>query len=421
MSRAEQVLARGVGSALRLRQQPIALTRASGSHFWDVDGNEYVDCVLGLGPAILGHSPPAVVNAVVERIENGLIYAAQHEGEAELAERIVEMVPSAEMVVFSTSGSEAVHAALRIARATTGRQTVIKFEGQYHGSIANIYVSGPGTNALHDRPYGAGVPSVPGEAPPPDVVVTHWHNLEALAATLDAHPGGVAAVIMEPVPLFGCLAPEIGYLTAVQDLCAAHGALLIFDEVVCGFRLAAGGAQELFGVTPDMTVLGKAIASGLPASAVVGSVEAMASATTGEVRHAGTYNGNPISVAAALATLGEIRAGGDELYGHLDRMGSRLQTGLELAAQSSGAPVAVNRVGSVLSMSWGLERPPRTYQEALSSDGDRLAELSHRVLRRGVHTFARGGLLLSASHSEADIDKVVSAHSEAFAEMVGRA
>jgi glutamate-1-semialdehyde 2,1-aminomutase len=359
-----------------------------------------------------------VVKAVVERIEGGLIYAAQHEGEAELAARIVEMVPSADMVAFSTSGSEAVHTALRIARATTGRRIVVKFEGHYHGTIDNIFVSGPGTTALGERSYGVGVPGVAGEPPPRDVVVTHWLNLDALAATLDAHSEDVAAVIMEPVPAYGCLVPEVDYLRGVQDLCARHGALLIFDEVVSGFRLAAGGAQELLGVTPDMTVLGKAIASGLPASAVAGTHEAMTSATTGEVHHAGTYNGNPLSVAAALATLDEIHIRGDELYAHLERLGSRLQRGFELAASDTNAPVVVNRAGSIFQLSWGLERRPRTYRDVCTSDADRLAELSHRVLRKGIYTFARGGLLLSASHSEADIDKIVSAHAEAFAEMV---
>ena len=423
MERARRVLTRGVGSALRAAQRPtpLAIAEASGSRLVDVDGNAYIDYVLGFGPILLGHRPPAVVRAVEEQLSRGILYGAQHQGEAELAERLVELIPSAELIAFSSSGSEAIHAALRIARAATGRRLVIKFDGHYHGWIDPVHVSGPALPPSSET--GGPQHVVPGVPAPADLLTCRWNDLGALTRLVEEHDGAVAAVVMEPVPCnFGAYEPLPGYLEGVRELCDRHGVVLIFDEVITGFRLGLGGAQARYGVTPHLTVLAKALASGFPLSAVVGSADVMAVADSdGPVRHIGTYNANPISVAAANATLTELQRGGDDLYRDLDGRAARLAQGLRDAAAAAGAPLVVNQVGAVLHLLWAPRVPVRSHDDAYASDSAAVADVAAHMLGAGVFALERGLWFISTAHTDEDVEATVAAAEPAIASVVKRA
>ncbi|MFE2037432.1 aspartate aminotransferase family protein [Streptomyces scopuliridis] len=325
LDRARQVIPRGVSSAKRaaLRPTPLAFVRAAGSRITDVDGNEYVDYVAGYGPMLLGHQPASVLEAVREQLAAGVLYGGQHEAEAELAERIVRLVPSAERVLLSVTGSEAVQAALRVARAATGRRAIVKFEGHYHGWLDPVTANGPGS------PAGSGPTPRPVVVPDhsvvgPEVLVCPWNDTQALADLLARHGTETAAVIMEPVAVNGGnLFAQEGYLAEARRLCDQYGCLLVFDEVVTGFRLALGGAQQRLNVVPDLTVLAKALGSGFPISAVAGRAEVMRVAE-GPVAHSGTYNGNALSVVAANATLDVLETKQDTVYPLLERLSGEL-------------------------------------------------------------------------------------------------
>jgi glutamate-1-semialdehyde 2,1-aminomutase len=423
MERARRVLTRGVGSALRAAQRPtpLVIAEASGSRLIDVDGNTYVDYVLGFGPILLGHRPPAVVRAVEEQLRRGILYGAQHRGEVELAEQLVEVIPNAELVAFSSSGSEAIQAALRFARAATGRQLVIKFDGHYHGWLDPVHVSGPALPPSSET--GGPRHVVPGLPAPADLLTCRWNDLGALTRLVEAHNGQVATVVMEPVPCnFGAYEPLPGYLEGVRELCDRHGIVLIFDEVITGFRFGLGGAQARYGVKPHLTVLAKALASGFPLSAVVGNADVMAVAhSDGPVRHVGTYNGNPISVAAANATLAELRRGGDELYRALDARAARLAQGLREVAAGAGAPLVVNQIGAVVHLLWGPREPIRSHDDAYASDTAAVAEVAAHLLGSGVFALERGLWFISTAHTDDDVELTVAAAEPAIASVVKRA
>jgi len=418
MARAERVLARGVASGARLRTTTpsLAVARADGATIVDVDGHEYVDHVLGLGPIVLGHRPPAVVAAVGRSLERGILFGAQHEAEADLCERLVAAVPGAEMTALVSTGSEAVHLAVRIARATTGRRRVIKFDGHYHGWIDPLFVNAPWAQPVASAPTGA-THAVAGERASDEITVTRWGSLDELERAFEEGPPP-AAVIAEPIPCnFGTVEPAHAYAAGVRELCRRHGALLIYDEVLTGFRLALGGAQERLGVTPDLTVCSKAIASGFPLAAVLGSAEAMASIVSGPVRPAGTFNGTPASVAAAVATVGELAERRSEIYPRLDRLGAELADGIRAAAATAGAPLTVNQVGSVVQLFWGVDGPVDSYAMARTDERQRVAELAGRLLARGVHVAERGLLLLCDAHRDEHLERTVSAFASALEEM----
>jgi len=423
MERARRVLTRGVGSALRAVQRPtpLAIAEASGSRLVDVDGNAYVDYVLGFGPILLGHRPPAVVRAVEAQLRRGILYGAQHQGEVELAEQLVELIPSAELAAFSSSGSEAIQAALRFARAATGRRLVIKFDGHYHGWLDPVHVSGPALPPSSET--GGPRHVVPGLPAPADLLTCRWNDLDAITRLVGNHHGAVAAVLMEPVPCnFGAYEPLPGYLEGVRELCDRHGVVLIFDEVMTGFRIGLGGAQGRYGVRPHLTVLAKALASGFPLSAVVGSAEVMSVAhSDGPVRHVGTYNANPVSVAAANATLAELRRGGDELYRELDARAARLAQGLRDAAAAVGAPLVVNQIGAVLHLLWAPRLPLRSHDDAYASDTAAVADVAAHLLGSGVFALERGLWFISTAHTDDDVDVTVAAAEAAIAAVVKRA
>lgn len=394
--RVRRSLAGGLASAFRVPagNVPIAFTEGYGPYLRDLDGNEYLDYALAFGPMLLGHSPEHVLDAVRAQLDRGIAFGGAHELEASLAEAICRIVPCAERCVFSNSGSEAVHAAIRVARSATGRIRVIKFLGHFHGWLDPLAVATPG---LADAS-----PATGGQDPAASAAVTvcPWNDITALEAALGPD---VAAVIMEPIAANGgCLLPDPGYLDAVRKLTRRHGALLVFDEVITGFRVALGGAQDLLGVTPDLAVLGKALACGFPVSAVCGSADVMDEVDSRRVAHIGTYNANPVGAAAAVAAIEEMERQSGELYPHLHETALRLGDVIEEEARSAGLPLTVNRSGGLAYGFWS-DAPVDTYDAVLAADKESYRRFARALLDEGVHVISRGLLYVSAAHGEAEL------------------
>lgn len=418
---ARQTLAGGVSSDARRSVQPVPLfvSHAAGARFWDVDENEYIDYVLGQGPLILGHTHPAIIAAVKAQLDRGQIYAAQHELEVEVAAAVCRLVPGAERLRFSSTGSEAVHAAWRLARAYTGREKILKFEGHYHGWFdSQLYSVGPSLTAAGPAAAPVAVPGSKGQARSTagDLVIAPWNDLAALAAILERHGQEVAAVMMEPLLCnSGCIQPQPGYLAGAQALCRQHGCLLIFDEVITGFRLAPGGAQAYFGVTPDLSVFGKALAGGFPLSCLAGRAEVMDMISRGEVGHAGTFNSNPVVMAAAAATLRVLEQQAGSIYPRLFSLGQRLMGGIRQAASAAGAALLVEGPGPVFNIYFTDQPALKDYRDYARCDLAAMGRLHTALLDRGVNMVGRGLWFLSAAHTEADIDQTVAAVAEALA------
>jgi glutamate-1-semialdehyde 2,1-aminomutase len=416
--RAQRVVTRGAASAARVRRatHTVAVASAEGACITDVEGREYLDFMLGLGPVILEHRPPAVVAAVEDALARGIIFGGICPAEAEFAERIIATVPSVDVVAFASTGSEAVHLAVRLAQAKTGRRQIVKFDGHYHGWSEPLFVNTPWMPAVSQSPTAA-THSVSGFVASPDVTVAHWHDLASLESALAGGPP-VAAVFMEPIPCnFGAFAPTRAYMEGVRELCDRYGALLVFDEVLTGFRVALGGAQERLGALPDLTVMSKALASGFPVALVGGTRSAMEAATEGAVRPGGTFSGSPLSVAAGIATLDELTARKDEIYPRLDGLSERFAQGIRAAAARHAAPLTVNNCGAVLQLFWGIA-PPTTYAEAVRDDRESVARLTALLLNRGIHVAERGLILLCAAHTEEHIDRAVSAIEDSLRELL---
>jgi glutamate-1-semialdehyde 2,1-aminomutase len=417
--RAVKTLAGGVATAMRAGQRPVPLTidRGRGAYLIDVDGNSYIDYVLGFGPLLLGHAPEAVISAVTSQLRRGFTFGAQHELEAVLAEQIVEAVPCAELVCFSTTGSEAVHAALRLARAATGRSKVVKFEGHYHGWIDPLFVSTPGLAPAEGELTPE--PTTPGQSAPVDVLVARWNDPDALAAVLAEHGPEVAAVIMEPVACNGgVIAPAPGYLERALGLTHAAGAVLIFDEVVTGFRLGLGGAQERYGVTPDLATFGKAVGAGMPLSVTAGRREIMELVADGRVSHVGTFNCAAPSAAAAATAIGIYRDQSPGFYDHLEGISALLASGLQEAAVDAGVPLKLHQVGSLLQTFFtDPDRRIESYADTAAADAERSARFSELMLDRGVMVLPRGWWFLSSKHSETEVEATVEAARGALAQI----
>ena len=414
-------LAGGVSSDARRGVQPVPLyiDHAQGAYLWDVDGNHYIDYVLGQGPMIFGHTFAPVIDAVKAQLDRGQAYSAQHILELEVAEAVCRMVPCAELLRFNSVGSEAVHAAWRLARAYTGREKILKFEGHYHGwfdpalySLApDLTLAGP-----PEAPY-----ALPGTHGQPrssagDIVVAPWNNLEALEAIMQRHHTDIAAMTMEAILCnSGCIAPVEGFLAGVQKLCHQYGCLLIFDEVITGFRLAAGGAQEYLGITPDLAVFGKAIANGFPLSCLAGRAEVMELISRGQVGHAGTFNSNPVVMAAAAATLSLLEHQATSIYDGLYATGQLLMRGLREAAQQLGVPMLVDGPGPVFQIYFTDKEVVRNYREYAACDRSRMSRVHAALLDRGVNMVARGLWFVSTAHSNVDIDRTVEQFTDALA------
>ncbi len=412
-------LAGGVSSNVRYASTPVPLffARGEGCRLYDEDGNVHIDYILGNGPAILGHAPPTVCQAVAETLMLGQLYAGQHVRELELSKRLTSLIPGADLVRYASSGTEAVQMAFRIARAFTGRTKIIKFEGHYHGWVDNVYVSvRPSGNEAGPAEAPVAVADTPGVAPGAldDMVITGWNDLEYLRAALEAHRGEIAGVIMEPMMVNGgCILPAPGYLEGAKALCAEHGAVLIFDEVITGFRLGLTGAQGRFGVVPDMTVFAKAVAAGFPMAMVAGKREVMEILQTKGVMHGGTYNGNVQSMAAALAALDVLTADGGAIYKGMEARGTRLMQGLAERAAKHGVPVHVTGVPTMFQTMF-IGAQPANWRESSLMDREKALAMHAALQERGVRVNQRCSWFFSAAHDDQAIEETLAAADGAF-------
>lgn len=408
----------GVNSPVRAFRavggDPRFIARASGARLVDVDGNEYVDLLSSWGPMIVGHAHPNVVSAIHEAARRGTSYGAPSPGEVRLADLVVERMPWIERVRMVSSGTEACMSALRLARAATGRPMVLKFEGCYHGHADGLLVkAGSGATTL-------GVPDSPGVTPAQaaETLTARYNDLDSVRALLDAHPGQVAAIIVEPVAgNMGLVPPVEGFLTGLRALADRSGALLIFDEVITGFRVAPGGAQQRFGVRPDLTTLGKILGGGLPVGAYGGRAELMDRISpAGPVYQAGTLSGNPLAMAAGIATL-ELLAD-TKVYELLESRGARLAEGLATAAQDAGVTVTINRVASLLTVFFQAG-PVTDYASALRSDVSRFGIFFRAMLEGGVYLPPSQfeAAMVSTALTEADVERVVDVARRAFSQV----
>ena len=396
---------RGVGG------EPFFVDHASGSHIRDVDGNEYIDYVGTWGPAILGHAPQVVVDAVREAARHGLSYGIPNPLEVEMAELICEWVPSVEKVRMVNSGTEATMSCVRLARGFTGRDKIVKFEGCYHGHVDSLLVRAGSGALTHGQPDSAGVPAALAEL----TITLPFNDAEALEKIFAAHGAEIAAVIVEPVPANAGLIPPLpGYLQKLRDVCTSHGALLIFDEVMTGFRVAKGGVQELTGVMPDLTAMGKVIGGGLPVGAFGGRAEIMDHLSPdGPVYQAGTLSGNPLAMAAGLAQLRELER--TNAWAQLEKLGAHFEQTMRATSAAAGKNYAFHRLGSMFCLFF-TEEPVRNLDEAKKSDTAAFARFFHRCLDRGVYLapsqFETG--FISTAHTPEDILRTAEVAAEAL-------
>ena len=412
---AQEVIPGGVNSPVRAFKgvggSPFFVARAEGARLVDEDGRVYIDFLGSWGPLILGHAAPAVVEVLAETARRGTSYGAPTAQEVEMAERISRAVPTMEMVRLVSSGTEAAMSVIRLARGATGRDLIVKFDGCYHGHADSLLVKAGSGGATFGVPDSAGVPAALAAL----TLALPFNDLAAVSRALESRRGEVAGVLVEPVAgNMGVVPPAPGFLAGLRELCTRHGALLIFDEVITGFRVAFGGAQALYSVRPDLTCLGKIIGGGLPVGAYGGSRELMSKvAPLGAVYQAGTLSGNPLAVAAGLATLRALED--PAAYDRLDRLGALFQRGITEAAAAAGIPVTVNRVGSMLTAFFS-DGPVTDYASARRADTARYARFFHGMLERGVYLAPSQfeAAFVSLAHSEQDLETAAQACREAM-------
>lgn len=419
-ARACRLMPGGVSSPVRAYQavgrEPITIKKGKGAHVKDIDGHSYIDYVCSYGPLILGHAAEPVVAAVTKAVQRGASFGMPTQAESDLAERVIDAVPSIEVVRFVNSGTEAAMSALRLARAATGRDKVIKCIGCYHGHTDAMLVSaGSGATTL-------GVPSSPGVpgSVTSGTVLVPYNDLDAVRAALEAHRGEVACMAVEPVAgNMGCIPPRDGYLQGLRDLCDEFGVLLLFDEVMTGFRVAYGGAQERYGVTPDLTMLGKVVGGGLPCAAYGGREDLMRQvAPDGPVYQAGTLSGNPLAMAAGIATLDALKDNDHDAYRKLDAAARHLEMGLVEAAESAGVPLYLTRVGSMLCPFFvnNAGDTVQDYEDATRCRTDRFAAFFRTMLDEGVvlPPAQFEAWFVSTAHDLKAIEETIAAASKAF-------
>ena len=414
-NRAQQVIPGGVNSPVRAFRsvggKPLFIQRGNGSHIWDADGKEYIDYVGSWGPLIFGHRPPEVLRALTEVLDVGTSFGAPTEREVEMAEFITKLIPSVEKVRLVNSGTEATLSAIRLARGFTGRDRIVKFDGCYHGHGDSLLVkagSGVATLGLPDSP---GVPATLAEL----TTVLPFNDPSALMKEFADHGKQIACVIIEPiVGNMGCVPPRGDFLGILRDVTKSSGTLLIFDEVMTGFRVALGGAQEKYRIKPDLTTMGKVIGGGLPVGAYGGRAEIMDRvAPAGPVYQAGTLSGNPLAVAAGLATLRRLQK--ENPYARLEALGARLERGLLAGAGSAGVPARVNRAGSMFTLFF-TDGEVFDFESAKKSNIERFNQFFHSMLDQGIYLPPSQfeAAFISAAHTENDIDRTIEAASKAL-------
>ena len=413
LARAAQSLTGGVSSPFRAKAPvPLFFADAHGSRLRDVDGNEYIDYALAWGPLILGHKHPELVAAMERQAARPHNYGAQHFLEMEVAERVQRMVPCAERVAFTCSGSEAVAAVWRLARGFTGRHRILRFEGHYHGwHDAELISYRPPADRM--GPADAPCPTLDSRGQVPNsvenVLVAPWNDIPALERIFAKYGQEIAAVMTEPVLCnSGCLMPEPAFLAALDRIPREHGALLIFDEVITGFRMGPGGAQEHFGIRPDLASFGKAIAGGVTLSAFAGRKEIMEGMLSG-VAYGGTFNGNPMAMGAAQATLDVLAADDGAALKHANAMGVMLQTGIAAAARELDIPVRITGFGAAFSLHFTKAETLRTYRDILADDKERLNKFLRLALDEGLFLLPDGRLYVSVAHTPQDIEATIGA------------
>ncbi|MBM3934342.1 MAG: glutamate-1-semialdehyde-2,1-aminomutase [SAR202 cluster bacterium] len=404
---ARQVIPGGVNSPARswrsVGGEPLFIAKAKGPRIWDVDGNSYIDYVASWGPMILGHAPDAVIAAIKQTAERGTSYGAPTEMETTLAQLVVKAMPSIEMVRFVSSGTEAGMSALRLARAFTKRDKIIKFDGGYHGHADALLVSAGSGAAAHGIPDSAGVTASFAK----DTLVSEFNDIESVEKHFKAFPDQIAAIIVEPIPAnMGVVIPKSGFLEGLRKTADRYGALLIFDEVITGFRVGYGGAQALYGVKPDITCLGKIIGGGMPVGAYGGRRDVMQTVSPlGPMYQAGTLSGNPVAMAAGIATLEALAKPG--VYEALEAKGFRLAWGLQKAFKKS---VTINRVGSMMTVFFTTS-PVTAWQSVATTDKAAYGRFFHKMLEEGVYLAPANfeAFFVSTAHTDADIDATVAA------------
>lgn len=412
LERAKKVLAGGVSSEFRKYSYPHALfyTHGKGSRIYDVDGNEYLDFTLSQGPLILGHSHPHVVKSVADYSADGQLYAGQHIKEIELAEKLNKLIPSAELMRFCLDGSEAVQTALRVSRAATGRKKFLRFEGHYHGWLDNVAwgISTPSEEALGNRenpnayPWTEGLP----EHARDEFIILPWNDLSLLKKTVAEHYQDIAAIITEPIMCNnGCILPAPGFLEGLREVCDEYDIALIFDEVITGFRVGLGGAQEYFGVTPDLSVFAKAMASGYPISAIVGKNKWMHLVEDSKVIQAGTMNSSNATVAAALATIEVLET--ENPYDRMYQYGKKLMEGIREAAIATNQNLLVQGLGPMFNTGFTELKSIKDYRDTLSFDKSKLKKFISGMQESNVRIIGRGLWYISTAHTETDIDNAI--------------
>jgi glutamate-1-semialdehyde 2,1-aminomutase len=415
--RAERVIPGGVDSPARAFKSvggdPPIIVRGQGSRMWDADGNEYIEYVGSWGPLILGHAHPEVVVAIERATRDGVSFGASTPSEAELAELVVEAMPSVEMVRFVSSGTEATMSAIRLARGFTKRNRIIKFEGCYHGHADSLLVKGGSGLATLGIPDSAGVPAELAQL----TTALPYNDIAAVEGAFEKFPDKFACVIVEPVVgNMGCVPPAPHYLQELRELCTRRGVLLIFDEVMTGFRLAYGGAQELFGIKPDLTTMGKIIGGGLPVGAYGGRRDIMNMVSPlGPVYQAGTLSGNPLAMAAGISTLKILRDKKSEIYPQLESRAEKLVNGILAAAKQAGVSMTANRIGSMFTWFFS-DTPVNDWTTASKADAKRFGKFHRAMLESGIYLPPSQfeAAFLSVAHSEADIDRTVATASSAL-------
>ncbi len=417
-ARAKNLMPGGVNSAARafgaVGGEPIVFERGEGSYLFDIDGNQYIDYIGSWGPMILGHQFSAVKDAVHAAVERGTSFGAPTVAENELAELIIAAVPSVEMVRLVNSGTEATMSAIRLARGFTGRDLVIKFAGNYHGHVDSLLVAAGSAGATLAVPNSPGVTAGTSQ----DTIVLEYNDVEGFEKAFTSHGEKIAAVILEPVcGNMGCVTPTESFLSSLRSMTEKYGSVLIFDEVMCGFRVAFGGAQTIYNVTPDLTTLGKIVGGGLPLGAFGGRREIMEHVLpAGKVFQAGTLSGNPIATAAGIAMLSSLRD--DPPYERLESASQKLEDGLQAAAQSAGVEHCLNRVGSMMTLFFN-PGPVTAWDSASRCNTDFFAKYFWGLIERGVYMPCSQfeALFVSASHSDEDIQKTIDAATDVLADI----